>query len=154
MPCRSTQRALAQLYLALGHKKHAEDALLSALEAFEAIDHRLGIAVIKTAIGKFELKKGNIEEGRRLIEQALPAVRDIDKGYKFAEKKGMLETGGTHIAPGGQVQQDRIEDDPFWQANLHKINYQKAGEKNPGALNFAPIPLDMRAHVSALLCRF
>jgi len=128
----NVHRATAFMYQKMGHPRHAVQSLLEALTIFEGMGHMMGVAVVKAAIGKIEVKKGNVAEGREFIDQATPVLRELQEQYKIAERKGLLEVAGTAGAAQRKLNQQRIEEDPFWKELLPTIDYKKAKMKNAG----------------------
>ena len=130
----NTRRALAAVYRKTKHWHHHESNLRHALEAYQKINHRLGIALVKADLARLAGLRSKTEEAAELLEDAMPALEELEQRYQVAEKSGVMVTEGNRFHADIKGQDLMVEWDPFWQARLSKINYAAAGAGNPADL--------------------
>jgi len=127
----NTLRALGGIYLSARHPQHAKEMLQSAMGEYEVLKHRLGVAVCKVEIARIlETKKGKKckAEAKKLFDEAMPAIRDVEKRVKTAARAGMVEVAGAGERSEKQLdsaQCELIEEDPYWKQHLASFDFGK-----------------------------
>jgi hypothetical protein len=144
-------RLLGGVYAKAGHPKHARQMFEGAMSEYGILGHRLGQAICKTEIARLLQGKKSIkakEEGRRLLAEGLEVIEEVQKRVHNVDRQGMNEVAGNTNNPADTVLDtaavNKIEEDPYWQKHLDRIDHDKAGYKSSAelVLSLSPCPAE------------
>ena len=73
-------------------------------------------------------------EAAELLDDAMPALEDLEHRYMVADRAGIMVTEGNELKEQTQKGDVLVELDPFWQARLDQIDHRAAGADKPADL--------------------